>query len=143
MTFRLSTIGRVLVVLVLVTVTALAAYNASGLWEGELCGRPPGVPGNECTGLFQVEFVQDASGNISGFVAPATTFTATLQSTSRRFNSYDMEIVDGSSCLALSGTVRINTTTSTLSGTLAGTREDCADTRPVTGSMNLSRISGP
>jgi hypothetical protein len=140
MRFRFSTIGRVLAALMLTAVTAAAAYDASGTWEGELCGRPPDSPGNECTGLFQVEFIQDSSGNITGFIAPAATFTATLVSTNRRFNTYDMSMVDGTSCLALSGTVRIDTTTSTLTGTLSGTREDCTDTRPVTGSVTMSRI---
>jgi heme A synthase len=143
MRFRFLTTGRVLVAIMLGTaVTALAAYDASGTWEGELCGRGPG-PGNECTGIFQVVFTQDADGNLTGDLDPLSTFTATLRSTSRRFLTYDMQMVDLTSCLALTGTVRINTTTNTMTGNLAGTHEDCTDTRPLSGTVALSRISGP
>jgi hypothetical protein len=142
MRFRLT--GRVLGAIMLSTsVTALAAYDASGTWEGELCGHGPG-PGNECTGIVQVVFTQDADGNLVGDLDdPLSTFTATLRSTSRRFLTYDMRMVDLTSCLALTGTVRINTTTNTMTGNLTGTHEDCTDTRPLSGTVALSRISGP
>jgi hypothetical protein len=49
-------------------------------------------------------------------------------------------MVDTTSCHTLAGTVRIDTRTDTLEGTLNGTREDCADTRPLSGTIELVRI---